>query len=93
MIKRKFIKELYVDEVICDNCGEPMEKGPVTIHDNVKRAIIFNCTNKNCANAISFPIAHFPGNVVYIYDTERELLLNNSETDYDITNVVEQGDN
>lgn len=93
MIKRKFIKELYVDEVVCDNCGEPMEKGPVNIHENIKRTIIFNCTNKNCANAIAFPITHFPGNIVYVYDTERELLLENSQTDYDMTSVVEQGDN
>lgn len=93
MIKRRFVKEIYVDEVICDNCGFPMEKGLPLIKDGAKRAISFNCTNPNCANILSCAINHFPGNLIYVYDDNREMIFSNDQTDYNLVSEIETAAN
>ena len=92
MIKRRFVKEICVDEVICDNCGSPMVKGVPIVKDG-RRAVTFNCTNSNCANILSCDVNHFPGSFIYIYDDAREVVFSNDQTDYNLVSEIETTEN
>lgn len=77
MIKRRYVKEIYVDEAICDKCGSLMEKDyHLTKHlPTIEGKVYFICTNKDCLWTTVFPTDNLPGRPVYIFDTEKEIFI------------------
>jgi hypothetical protein len=43
MIKRKYIKRAYIEEIICDRCGSIMEPTGIVFPQ-----CSYRCSNKNC---------------------------------------------
>lgn len=47
MIKRRYIKRLYIEEIICDQCGSSMQDTDIVL-TSYPPQYSYQCTNKNC---------------------------------------------
>lgn len=47
MIKRHYIKRLYIEELICDQCGSSMQHTDMVL-TSYPPQYPYQCTNKNC---------------------------------------------
>ena len=75
MIKRKYIKKLYIEEVYCDQCGAIMEPAGI-VFTSYPALYPYKCSNKNCTECKTFTENERPRCIKYdfykFYEDEEE---------------------
>ena len=72
MIKRKYIKKLYIEEVYCDQCGAIMEPAGM-VFTSYLALYPYKCSNKNCTECETFTENERPRCIKYeFYEDEEE---------------------
>lgn len=77
MIKRKYIKKLYIEEAYCDKCGAIMEPTGMVLA-SYPAQYPYKCSNKNCTGYKTFVGDERPGCIKYEFYEDEE------ETEWDI---------
>lgn len=77
MIKRKYIKRLYIEEAYCDKCGSIMESTGMVL-TSYPAQYSYKCSNKNCTECKTFTEDERPGCIKYEFYEDEE------ETEWDI---------
>lgn len=77
MIKRKYIKKLYIEEAYCDKCGSIMESTGMVL-TSYPAQYPYKCSNKNCTECKTFTEDERPGCIKYEFYEDEE------ETEWDI---------
>lgn len=77
MIKRKYIKRLYIEEAYCDKCGSIMEFTGMVL-TSYPAQYPYKCSNKNCTECKTFTEDERPGCIKYEFYEDEE------ETEWDI---------
>ena len=72
MIKRKYITATYMDELICDKCGERMLQQVMVVKEGVP-LFTFRCMNSECQAEVQFIPGEHPGQPHYEYGEEKML--------------------
>ena len=71
MIKKKYVKRAYVEEVYCDKCGSIMKHTGVVL-TSYPAQYPFECTNKECDGREIFFEYEVPGVLRYEFEDETE---------------------
>lgn len=71
MIKRKYIKKLYVEEAYCDKCGSIMEPTGMVL-TSCPAQYPYKCSNKNCTGYETFVGDERPGCIKYEFYEDEE---------------------
>lgn len=71
MIKKKYVKRAYVEEVYCDKCGSIMKHAGVVL-TSYPAQYPFECTNKECDGRETFFEYEVPGVLRYEFEDETE---------------------
>lgn len=69
MIKKRYIKKLYIEEVYCDKCGALMRHNGIVL-STYPAQYPFNCTNPNCDGHTTFWGDNVPGSIKYEFEDD-----------------------
>lgn len=67
MLKKRYIKRLYIEEAYCDKCGAIM-RHTGTVLASYPAQYPFECTNKNCDGKQTFWDEEVPGVLRYEFE-------------------------
>ena len=69
MIKKRYVKRMYVEEAFCDECGSPMKFTGVVL-TNWPEQYPYNCVNPNCNGHKIFYGDNRPGVLKYEFEDD-----------------------
>ena len=71
MIKRRYIKRMYIEEAYCDKCGSPMlPTGAVLL--TYPEQFPYHCTNPDCNWTTRFYGDERPGTIKYEFEDKAD---------------------
>ena len=71
MIKKKYVKRIYIEEAICDKCGSLMKPAGYVLPTHPAR-YSYICSNEKCDFTTSFFKSDCPGQLKYEFEDEVE---------------------
>lgn len=71
MIKKRYIKRIYIEEAICDKCGATMESTGYVL-STYPAQYPYICTNPDCDFTTKFFGSDCPGQLKYEFEDEVE---------------------
>ena len=71
MLKRKYVKRIYVEEPYCDKCGAFMRYAD-TVY-TYRAQYIYKCTNKDCNGSQIFLEEKMPGILRYEFEEDSDV--------------------
>ena len=77
MIKKRYVKKIYIEEAYCDKCGSIMKPTGV-VYSTFPEQYPYKCTNTNCDGHACFFSYECPGKLKYEFEDESENLSNDS---------------
>lgn len=72
MIKRKYVKRMYIEEAYCDKCGALMRHTGVVL-TSYPAQYPYNCTNPDCDGHAIFRGDNKPGSIKYEFEDEEDV--------------------
>ena len=69
MIKRRYMKNVFIEEAYCDKCGAMMLPGGVAL-DSFPPLYPFKCTNPLCNATATFTEENLPGQLKWEFEDE-----------------------
>ena len=72
MLKKKYIKRLYIEEAICDKCGSRMDHTSVVLPSWPER-YPYICSNPDCGEMTIFYGHNKPGVIRYEFEDEKDV--------------------
>lgn len=75
MIKKKYIKRLYIEEAYCDKCGSIMEPTG-TVLTTFPLQYSYACSNKECDETVTFFEENKPHTLKFEYEEEQDVSSN-----------------
>lgn len=69
MIKKRYIKKLYIEEAYCDKCGAPIRHNGIVL-SSYPAQYPFNCTNPNCDGHTTFWEGNITGSIKYEFEDD-----------------------
>ena len=74
MIKKRYIKRIYIEELYCDKCGSKMESTGVGVCLATYPAQYpYQCSNKLCNKVITLQENELPGKLKYEFEDEENV--------------------
>jgi hypothetical protein len=71
MLKRRYVKRAYIEEVYCDKCGAPMHHTGMVL-TSYPAQYPFECSNPDCDGRTTFWEGKVPGVLKYEFEEEEE---------------------
>ena len=71
MLKKKYVKRMYVEVPYCDKCGAEMRHTGVVL-TSYPVQYPYNCTNPNCDGHTIFWEGNLPNQLKYEFEEEEE---------------------
>ena len=71
MLKRRYVKRAYIEEVYCDKCGAPMYHTGMVL-TSYPAQYPFECSNPDCDGRTTFWEGKVPGVLKYEFEEEEE---------------------
>ena len=71
MLKRKYVKRAYIEQVYCDKCGAPMRHTGIVL-TSYPAQYPFECSNSECDGQTTFWENEVPGVLKYEFEEEEE---------------------
>ena len=72
MLKKRYIKRMYINEAICDKCGSRMDHTGVVL-SSWPAQYPYICSNPACGEQITFYEYNKPGKLIYEYEDEEDV--------------------
>ena len=72
MLKKKYVKRIYIEEAICDKCGSRMDHTGIVL-TSYPAQYPYNCTNPNCDGHKTFWGENRPGILKYEFEDEENV--------------------
>ena len=72
MLKKKYIKRVYIEEAYCDKCGAIMRHTGVILN-SYPAQYPFECTNKDCDGRQTFWEGEVPGVLKYEFEEDNDV--------------------
>lgn len=69
MLKKRYVKRIYIEEAICDKCGSVMKHDGMVLATWPAQYPYF-CVNPNCNHSETFYDYNKPGRLCYEYEDE-----------------------
>lgn len=69
MLKRKYVKRIYVETAYCDKCGSRMDHTGVVLSSWPEK-YPYICSNPDCGEQVMFTSHNKPGTLRYEYEDE-----------------------
>ena len=69
MLKKRYVKRIYIEEVICDKCGSKMKSNGVVLC-SFPAKYPYHCTNPDCDGYECFLETELPGAFKFEYEDE-----------------------
>lgn len=73
MIKRKYIKRMYVEEAYCDKCGAPLRATGMVL-TSWPEQFPYECSNENCDFTTTFVGNERPGSLKFEFYEDDEIM-------------------
>ena len=71
MIKRRYIKRMYIEEAYCDKCGSPMQPTGAVL-TTYPEQFPYYCSNPDCNWTTRFYGYERPGTIKYEFEDEAD---------------------
>lgn len=71
MLRRKYIKRMYIEEVYCDKCGSPMQPTGMVLMSWPEQ-FPYACTNPDCDGTATFFGSDRPGGLKFEFEEENQ---------------------
>lgn len=72
MLKRRYVKRTYIEEVYCDQCGAPMRHTGMVL-TSYPAQYPFECSNPECDGRVTFWEGEVPGRLKYEFEEEEDV--------------------
>ena len=72
MIKKKYVKRIYVEKAYCDKCGAPMRHTGIVL-TSYPAQYLFECTNEDCDGRQTFLEENVPGVPRYEFEEDADV--------------------
>lgn len=72
MLKRRYVKRAYIEEVYCDQCGAPMRHTGMVL-TSYPAQYPFECSNPECDGRTTFWENEVPGRLRYEFEEEEDV--------------------
>ena len=69
MLKKRYIKRMYIEEAICDKCGSRMDHTGIVL-TSWPAQYPYICSNPECREQATFYEYNKPGKLIYEYEDE-----------------------
>lgn len=69
MLKKRYIKKMYIEEAICDKCGSRMDHTGIVLNSWPEK-YPYICSNPDCGEQVTFNSYNKPGKLHYEYEDE-----------------------
>lgn len=72
MLKKKYIKRIYVEIAICDKCGAELRSTGICLNTYPAK-YPYECSNPNCDGHETFQEGYLPGALCYEYEEDESV--------------------
>ena len=72
MLKRRYIKRIYINEAICDKCGSKMRPTGMVLMSYPPQ-YPYECSNPACNGSETFSGDNCPGGLEYEFEDEEDV--------------------
>lgn len=72
MLKRRYIKRMYIEEAICDKCGSKMEPTGMVLM-SYPAQYPYECSNPACNGSETFRGEERPGELKFEFEDEEDV--------------------
>ena len=72
MLKKKYIKRIYVEIAICDKCGAELRSTGICLNTYPAK-YPYECSNPNCDGHETFQEGYLPGTLCYEYEEDESV--------------------
>lgn len=72
MLKKRYIKRMYIEEAICDKCGSKMEPAGIVLM-SYPAQYPYECSNPACNGSETFRDGKRPGELRYEFEDEENV--------------------
>ena len=72
MLKKRYIKRMYINEAICDKCGSRMDHTGMVL-SSWPEQYPYICSNPECGEQATFYGHNRPGKLIYEYEDEENV--------------------
>ena len=69
MKRRKYIKNIYIEEAVCDKCGAEMHHTGIVL-TSYPAQYPYECSNPDCDGRVVFMEDERPGRLMYEFEEE-----------------------
>lgn len=72
MLKKRYIKKMYINEAICDKCGSRMDHTGMVL-TSWPAQYPYICSNPECGEQVTFYEYNKPGKLIYEFEDEEDV--------------------